>query len=465
MSQSLDALLREAVAHHQSGRLAEAQATYEQILRADERNPNALNLLGMVHHARGRFEHAAELVARAIDAAPRAAGFHNNLGIVRLAQRRYESAEEALRQAIAIQPNYLEAINNLGVALTGQGKLDDAIQALLRAIELKHAYPSARNNLGNALRAKRMNREAIACYKDAIAFKADHDEAWANLGIAHLELGELKEAESACQRAIALKPNHVGAHYTLGLALEEAGRRDEAVAAYQRVLAERPGARGLRFHLAALTGQGREQFKAAPAEYVVSVFDHYADTFDRHLVGTLNYRAPGLIRNAIAAAGVTGPVDIVDLGCGTGLCGELLKPMARRMVGVDLSPRMIHQARERGIYDELFVEELAGFLAARFSQYELAAAADVLNYFGELESVLSAASQAMKQGGIFAFTLEKHDGAGYVLGTVRRFAHSIGYVRSLLELTGFEEVSAQQETLRTEGGRDVTGWVIVLRKV
>ena len=132
--------------------------------------------------------------------------------------------------------------------------------------------------------------------------------------------------------------------------------------------------------------------------------------------------------------------------------------------GVDLSPRMIHQARERKIYDELFVEEIAGFLSARFSQYDLAVAVDVLNYFGDLSPVLHGASQAMKQGGVLAFTVEKYDGDGYWLGTTRRFIHSLGYVRSVLKPAGFQELAAREEILRTEGGRDVTAWVLVLRK-
>src|SRR5438094_9858510 len=99
----VDDMLAEAVRHHQAGRLAEARSLYEEILRLDEKNPNALNLLGMVHHAAGRQEHAAELISRAIDAAPSVAGFHNNLGTVRLAQFRPALAEQSLRTALALQ--------------------------------------------------------------------------------------------------------------------------------------------------------------------------------------------------------------------------------------------------------------------------------------------------------------------------------------------------------------------------
>jgi predicted TPR repeat methyltransferase len=473
MSES-DQLLRDAVAHHQAGRLAEAQPIYEAILRADERNANALNLLGMVHHQQSRHDEAAALIARAVALAPAVAGFHNNLGNVRLAQRQHAQAEACYRRALQIQPNYVEAVNNLGVALIGQGKVEEAIPLFTRAIAMKHDYPSARNNLGNALRAKRMYREAIGCYRDAIAFDANHADAWGNLAIALLELGELGEAEAAARRAVALRPDNVAPYFTLGLTLEEAGRREEAKEQIAAALKLRPASRGLRFYLATLTGDERE-FAAAPPEFVSMLFDNYADTFDRHLVGTLNYRAPQLLHDAVVAAGAGGgggggerSLDIADLGCGTGLCGQLFKPMARSLVGVDLSSRMISQARQRGVYDALHVEELTAFLKVRFTQFDLAVASDVLNYFGDLREVLLAAAQAMRGGGLLAFTLEKHDGgeggAGYVLNKTRRYAHAIGYVRSLLSPTGWAEVSATEAALRSEGGKDVAGWVVVLRR-
>ena len=471
MSRSADErLLREAVAHHQAGRLDAARPLYEQILRAQPNHFNALNLLGMVHHAQGRHEQAAELVTRAIAAAPSVPGFHNNLGNILLAQRRHAEAEASYRRAIAMQPDYVEAVNNLGVALMGQGKLEEAIPLFTRAMAIKHDYPSARNNLGNALRAKRMYREAIGCYRDAIAFDANHADAWGNLAIALLELGRLGEAEAAARRTIAIRPDHVGAYFTLGMALEEAGRRDEAAEHLRAALKLRPASRGLRFYLATLTG-AEDEFAAAPPEFVSMLFDNYADAFDRHLVGTLNYRAPQLLHDAVVAAGVPRGergLDIADLGCGTGLCGQLFKPtMARSLVGVDLSSRMIAQARQRGIYDALHVEELVGFLKARRAAFDLAVASDVLNYFGDLRDVLAAASQAMRGDGMVAFTLEKHEGqAGepYVLNKTRRYAHSIGYVRSLLSQTHLAEISATEGVLRTEGRKDVAGWIVVLRR-
>jgi predicted TPR repeat methyltransferase len=464
-----DAMLRDAVALHQSGRLDDARWIYETILRLDERNPNALNLLGMVHHHQGRHEHAAELIARAIDAAPSVPGFHNNLGTVRLAQRRSVDAEAALRRAIELQADFVEAINNLAVALMGQGRFDESMPLLARCLELRPVYPSARNNLGNALRAKRMYRQAVACYSDAITQQQDHVESWSNLAIALFEMRDLKSAETAAKRAISLRADCVSAYHTLGLALEAQKRTNEAIALFQHVLQLCPSAEPVRFHLASLTGD--QSYNTVPPDFVRGLFDQYADMFERHLVEVLKYRAPQLLHEAVRNAldgSAQASLDIGDLGCGTGLCGPLFKSIARTLVGVDLSARMIHEARQRKVYDELLVEELTHFLTNRSDRFDLLIAADVLLYFGDLSSVLRAAQQALRGGGFLAFTLEKQDdnldGAGYRLHPTRRFTHTIGYVRSSLQIAGLTEISTAEATLRTNSGQDVPGWVIVAQR-
>jgi len=142
--------------------------------------------------------------------------------------------------------------------------------------------------------------------------------------------------------------------------------------------------------------------------------------------------------------------------------------MARALVGVDLSARMVHQARERKVYDALFVEELTGFLAGRFGQFDLAIAADVFAYFGDLSGVLSAAAQALRQTGMLAFTVEKladgAEGPGYSLNPTRRYAHSIEYIRSQLPTAKLRMVSAREDVLRTQNLKDVATWVVVLKR-
>ena len=457
-----DELLRKGLASHQAARLDEARTIYEEVLKLRPNDPNAMNLLGMVHHAQGRHQQAEDLIRAAIKIAPTIPGFHNNLANTLLAQRRVDLAEESYRDAIKLQPDYAEAHNNLGVVLFGQGKLVEAIEQLVKTINLKPDYPSARNNLGNALRARYMFREAIQAYTDAIALKPDYFESRANMATTLLAMGNPADAINACAEALAMRPDDASVHLTKARALEKLGREEEAIACYREALRLKPNARSVRFALAAMTGE--KKFAAAPPEFVRSLFDDYAETFDKHLIEKLGYRGPELVLEAAKAAGVKHADHAIDLGCGTGLCGKLLRPMTTRLVGVDLSPRMIGQAREREVYDELFVDELTAFLSVRFGQFDLAVAADVLIYLGDLKPVLTAAARALKPGGVISFTLEKFDGDGFVLNKTCRYAHSLSYVRALFDEVGLKEVWHADRVLRMEHRQEVAGCAIAARR-
>lgn len=61
-------------------------------------------------------------------------------------------------------------------------------------------------------------------------------------------------------------------------------------------------------------------------------------------------------RKSIAAGpriGKNTHLDILDAGCGTGLCADVLRPYAKSLVGVDLSPQMLALAAKQQIYDQL----------------------------------------------------------------------------------------------------------------
>jgi predicted TPR repeat methyltransferase len=154
-------------------------------------------------------------------------------------------------------------------------------------------------------------------------------------------------------------------------------------------------------------------------------------------------------------------LDILDAGCGTGLCGPLLRPFARSLVGVDLSEGMLARARRRGEYDELIAAEIVAFIAGRPGAFDVIASADTLVYFGALEPVLAAAVQALRPGGYLVFTLEdlqgEDEGATYRLNPTGRYAHSQGYLRRALEAAGFRPCTIERAGLRREGGDPVAG--------
>jgi predicted TPR repeat methyltransferase len=134
------------------------------------------------------------------------------------------------------------------------------------------------------------------------------------------------------------------------------------------------------------------------------------------------------------------------------------------MAGVDLAPRMISAARRRGCYHELAVGDIATALRPCVASFDLVLAADVFVYIGDLAETFGLAAIALRPAGLFAFSVEAHEGEAYVLGPTRRYQHSLAYVRKLAAEHGLTEAHAQRSVLRTDAGAEVTGWIVVLRK-
>lgn len=195
-------------------------------------------------------------------------------------------------------------------------------------------------------------------------------------------------------------------------------------------------------------------FERAPADYVEQHFDAFADRFDHQLVDMLGYDAPAQLGRLVAAhRDCFGAV--ADLGCGTGLAGPILRPMAQALTGVDLSAGMLAKARARGGYDQLIQSEVVAFLRASPKAFDLIFAADVLIYFGDLAAFIDAAVAALAPDGLLAVTTEQA-AEGWALLASGRFAHADAYLDGLAD-GRLARLSLEHGTLRTEGVRSVAG--------
>jgi len=202
--------------------------------------------------------------------------------------------------------------------------------------------------------------------------------------------------------------------------------------------------------------------RRAPEGYVRAVFDDYAEEFDAHLLRRLDYRAPNLVRAAIARSGVSVPAVTLDLGCGTGLCGPLIAPLASWLGGVDLSRAMLDEAARKACYDELIEADLLDDLADREGQLDLCVAADVLVYFGDLRPVFAGVARALRPGGRFVFTVEVGPQSSWRLGRSGRFSHSRDHVERSATSAGLTIVSVEAAVLRTEAEQPVQGDIWIL---
>jgi predicted TPR repeat methyltransferase len=156
----------------------------------------------------------------------------------------------------------------------------------------------------------------------------------------------------------------------------------------------------------------------------------------------------------------------LDLGCGTGLCGPLVKSAVRRLDGVDLSPRMLEKARALGLYDQLVHGDLVEHLRSTRREYDLVLSADVFIYVGDLEPVFAEVSRVMKDGGVFCFSVEQAgDEQTVLLNTHQRYAHSERYVRELAARHGFDVLRMLRHAIREDQREAIPGLYFYLLKV
>jgi len=425
-----DQAMQLAVAHHRQGHLDVARRIYADVLALQPRRPDALNFMGMLKHQLGDHAGAHALLRDASMLAPREPSVWVNLGNVLMAMGRLPDAEKAFRRSLALVEG------------------PEALTSIARLQRRRHDWV----------------RSEASCRR-ALALAPRFGEAWHYLSLALLGQRRSEEAFEAAVQAELLLPEKPGRRESYGRALSAAGEHARAVAFYRDWLEREPGNPYAGHHLAASLGESPERASDA---YVEHVFDKFAESFDDHLA-SLQYRAPELVAQALrdALPAPAAQFDVADLGCGTGLCGPLVEPWARSLVGVDLSAGMLARAAERGAYGALVKEELVRFLAERPDSFDVLVSADTLIYLGELGPAFVAARSALRPGGTLVFTLEAAPDdapSGFALTQSGRYAHTRACVGERLAHAGLDVIGIAQASPRHEGGKAVPGWLAAARR-
>ena len=380
-------------------------------------------------------------------------------------QGQLREAESIYLDLLRKQPNDVDALHYLGVLRMRQGRRDEAMDFVKRALKLAPRNADAWNNLGNMLLAGNDEQAAEFAYTSATNQKPDYAEAWYNLANLFRRQRRRNDAVKCYRRVIELNPRFAGAYENIALLFLRIGRPDLTADVYRRWLSVEPD-NPIARHMAAAYSEANAPTRAEDA-YVAKIFDRFADTFDESLA-KLHYAAPGLLTAALTEVipFTEKRLAVLDAGCGTGLCGPLLRSSARQLVGVDLSAGMLAKARERRIYDELHTSELVAFMRAHPHEYDVVISADTLVYFGALEEATVAAASALKAGGVLAFSVEAEPIGStekFRLHQSGRYSHSQDYVRECLEAAGFKVLLIEGAVLRKEGGADVLGYVVLAK--
>jgi predicted TPR repeat methyltransferase len=476
----------------QVGRHAEAERHIRQAIDLGLRSPQIFYNHGTILKHLQRPLQALDAFDNALAIGPADANMWNNRGTVLNDLARFEDAIADFDTAIALQADFVGAHYNKAKALSLLGRSADASVALDRALMVKpelaetwvarralmptpHPLRRSRRSFepslaeawiacGNVLyhyRRLTCAGAALAAYERAHATRPDLAEAWLGRGNILNLMGRHGEALPAYDEALAIEPDLAESWLGRASALQELKRMDEAVQSYRRARESGCDAELIQCTLASLGAEAAPH--RAPRGLVIDLYDRYADQYDRHVAGALKYRTPELLFDAIARCVSTSSPDILDLGCGTGLLGARLRARARTLTGVDISANMLEMAQRRRIYDELICDDLVDFLRARSDEFDIAVAADVFVYIGDLSEVFQAVRSRLRPGGFFCFSVEAGGEEDFALGTNLRYAHSAAYVRKLAEDHGFAPEAIESSVIRHDGGAQVLGHLAVLR--
>jgi predicted TPR repeat methyltransferase len=280
--------------------------------------------------------------------------------------------------------------------------------------------------------------------------------------------GDLPGAADLLEQAIEIAPNFASAWFTLGEIREQLSEREAAIAAFRQARAADPEDR----HGAAvkLMRLGAEELAEMPKGYVQALFDQYAPRFEAALLGDLDYRAPKLLFKAVLSVRLAAKKPAffkraIDLGCGTGLAASAFAKEVDHFIGIDLSPKMLDQARLTGLYESLEAGDMVETLREKpDTSADLVLAADAFVYVSDLVPVLSEVKRVLSPGGLIAFTLETHGGDGVTIGAGLRYAHGAEYVRKAVASAGLTLAKCEEASPRTEVNEPVRGLVVVATK-
>jgi predicted TPR repeat methyltransferase len=384
---------------------------------------------GIEHFESHDFEAAAALFEQALQLAPGRPSVLMNLGVCCVHLGRFERADTCLRQALAADANQTDAWMAWGVTKMALGD-----------------WP-----------------QALHCHEQARALGADGAEFCLRWGQCLAHQARLPQALKAFEQALAHDPDLAEAWSQLAHVQRDMGQTAQAIAGYQRAMQLGADPELHRYYLAALSPEQPEV--NAPAAYVEKLFDQYADDFEAHLVGQLGYQGHSMLLQQLPADPTVRFEQVWDLGCGTGLCGPLIRPRSRHLTGVDLSSAMVVKAQSLGVYDSLHAQDLVTFLEQVTTKADLVLAADVFIYVGWLDAVFEALSPRVRPGGWLAFTVEEADpGFEVQLHSSLRYAHALTYLQKLAAQHGWRWAKVHRAPLRLDKAEPLMGAYVYLQK-
>ncbi len=479
------------------GNTEKAIDCYEKALSINKNYAPAYNNLGNCYLKKERIDDAEQAYLQAIRHNPNFTDAHFNYGRLLLAKGNTTSALHILQHAYQLNSKHPAVLGQLGEIHLLQDNNSEAISFFLQRLKYQPLHPSTHHRLGLA-RLKREEFElAIKSFKKALELGATDTDCHYQLATCYIEMGHLKEAlmhyfqqlevEADSEtyynigvilmaqehhhdsltyfnETVRLNPSSIDAWLNMGAIALKLGRISQAIDYYTECIKMDPDNQEYQHVLAALNQ--RSGTDSTPPIYIKNLFDHYAPFYDTHLSEHLHYDVPDTIARYLEDFlndKQEKTLKIIDLGCGTGLMGEAILSWKRQLIGIDLSPSMIKAASDKGCYDELVIGDIAESILP-YKKADLIIAADVFSYVGDLSLIAERSKNALIDGGLFVFTVEKGIKDPYQLQQTIRYTHHRRYIESLAKTYGFSLEALDNVPIRKQKGKPVEGYLVVMKK-
>ena len=455
--------LNNLIKYYRTGRYIDAEKLSLSITQKFPKHLFAWKVLAAVLKQNGRINESILISQKSVQLDPQDAEAHNNLGTLLQQQGKLKEAEASYGKAIELKPDFTHAHFNLGNMLKVLGRLKEAEVSYRKAITFKPNYAEVYNNLGVLQLQQGRLKEAEASYSKAITFKPNYAEAHINLGKALNIQGKLKEAEASFRQAITLEPDLAVAHYNLGKVYKKISKKSKAIECFEKTLKlSSEDLLGAALQLATL-GKRKIPVKT-PEKFMHEFYKKKSKNWD-NFEKTNTYRGHLLIENAFKKTHITSKkIDILDMGCGTGSLAKILRPYARTLVGVDLSPDMLFKAEEICLYDALYKKDLNQYLSEVLNHYDTIVAAAVLIHFYDLDNIFLLIKESLKLNGKFIFSIFEETKKKKDLNSFLMYAHSDNYITSLANSLNLKTIYKQKDIHEYHNGVSVPSIIYVLEK-
>lgn len=446
------------------GHLDQSIETLKKVIKLDPNCLSAYNNLGSAYFSQGKFSEAIQAYRTALEKQPDYVDANYNLGLALIKNNELDAAVTLLENLLENLPTHFAARFHLACTLMRQEKISQAEKHFLKIEEAHPFHFETQTNLATCFLKQGALKEARKHYTNALELAPQDTQVLFNLGVIDTQLDNIDTAIQFYQRAIQVNPDFFEAHNNLGTVFLLKQHIGLALHHFKEALRIQPHNEAIKYTVDALSKN--QQLLAAPSDYIKTLFDAYADHYDAHLLKALDYQVPILLYEAVTQVSTLPKAqwDILDLGCGTGLCGIPFKSSAKTLTGIDLSSKMLEVAAQKNIYDELLASDIVPFLSDKQGQYDLILAGDVFVYVGDLSAIFENVSNALRSQGLFVFNTEISNNNDFNMSQSGRFSHHQNYLNKLAEKNHFKIIFYKEEVTRTQNNEPVFGHIYVLQK-